>query len=245
VTLARIRHALLAGTAAIVLSLTAPPASALIVYDPSNYAQNVVQAARALEQINNQIRSLQNEALSLINEARNLTSLPFSALNDLKTQIEQTRQLLNEVQGIAFDVQQIETEFAAKYKEVDMSATDAALVEDARTRWRNSVSAFEDALKVQAGVVENIDGARTMMDDLVSSSQSATGALQAAQAGNQMLALQARQLADLIALLSAQGRAETLEAAERAAAAAQARENMRRFLTPGAGYQPGDARMFH
>ena len=41
-----------------------------IVYDPSNYAQNVLTAARTLEQINNQITSLQNEAQMLINQAR-------------------------------------------------------------------------------------------------------------------------------------------------------------------------------
>ena len=33
-------------------------------------------AARALEQINNQITSLQNQAQMLINQARNLASLP-------------------------------------------------------------------------------------------------------------------------------------------------------------------------
>ena len=32
-----------------------------IVFDPSNYAQNVLTAARALQQINNQITSLQNQ----------------------------------------------------------------------------------------------------------------------------------------------------------------------------------------
>ena len=51
-----------------------------IVYDPSNYAQNVLTAARTLEQINNQITSLQNEAQMLINQARNLASLPYSSL---------------------------------------------------------------------------------------------------------------------------------------------------------------------
>ena len=50
-----------------------------IVFDPSNYAENVLQAARALEQINNQIQSLQNEAQMLINQARNLASLPHSS----------------------------------------------------------------------------------------------------------------------------------------------------------------------
>src|SRR3546814_15820630 len=63
-------------------------------------------------------------------------------------------------------------------------------------------------------------------------------------AGNQLLALQAQQLADLTAVVAANGRAQSLSEAERAAAAAQGREQRRRFLTPGTGYQPGDARMF-
>jgi P-type conjugative transfer protein TrbJ len=58
------------------------------------------------------------------------------------------------------------------------------------------------------------------------------------------LALQAQQLADLTAVVAANGRAQALRDAEQAAAAEQAREQRRRFLTPGAGYQPGNARMF-
>jgi len=50
----------------------------LVVFDPNNYAQNVLTAARALQQINNQIVSLQNQAQMLINQARNLATLPFS-----------------------------------------------------------------------------------------------------------------------------------------------------------------------
>ncbi|MDE2600704.1 MAG: P-type conjugative transfer protein TrbJ, partial [Rhodocyclaceae bacterium] len=68
--------------------------------------------------------------------------------------------------------------------------------------------------------------------------------LQAAQAGNQLLALQAQQLADLTALIAANGRAQALQSAEQAAAAAQGQEQRRRFLTPGSGYQPGNAKMF-
>ena len=56
--------------------------------------------------------------------------------------------------------------------------------------------------------------------------------------------LQAQQLADLTAVVAAQGRAQSLEAAQRAAAQEQGREQLRRFLTPGAGYQPGNAQMF-
>ena len=82
------------------------------------------------------------------------------------------------------------------------------------------------------------------MDSIVGSSQSASGALQAAQAGNQLLALQARQLADLTAVVAAQGRAQSLEASQRAAAQDQAREQLRRFLAPGTGYRPTPVQMF-
>ena len=73
----------------------------------------------------------------------------------------------------------------------------------------------------------------------------ATGALQAMQAGNQIVALQAGQLADLTAAVAAQGRAQSIETAQRVAAQDQAREQIRRFLTPGQGYQATDIRMFH
>jgi P-type conjugative transfer protein TrbJ len=243
-----LRRLATSGAIAVALSSAAVPAQAQfggIVYDPSNYAQNVLTAARALEQINNQIQQIQNQATSLVNEARNLASLPFSTVAQLQAQVQRTQQLLSGAQRIAYDVQAIDQAFTAKYQGASMSASDQSLVGDAKERWQNSVAAFEDALKVQAGVVGNIDGARSTMNTLVTSSQSAAGALQAAQAGNQLLALQSQQLADLTALMAAQGRAQALDAAQRAAAQDQAREQLRRFLTPGTGYQPGTATMFH
>lgn len=216
-----------------------------IVYDPSNYAQNVLTAARTLEQINNQITSLQNEAQMLINQARNLASLPHSSLQQLQQNVQRTQQLLGQAQNLAFEVGQIDQAFQSQYGNVSLSATDAQLVADARGRWENTVGGLQDAMRVQAGVVGNIDSNRAEMAALVGQSQGATGALQATQAGNQLLALQSQQLSDLIALISANGRADALTEAERATAAEQGREQRRRFLTPGSGYQPGNARMFN
>ena len=224
----------------------APPAAAQwIVYDPTNYVQNVLTAARTLEQINNQITSLQNEATMLINQARNLASLPYSSLQQLQQSVQRTQQLLQQAQNIAFDVQQIDQAFQQQYGNVSLSATQQQLVADARSRWQNTVGGLQDAMRVQAGVVGNIDTNRAQMSALVGQSQGATGAMQATQAGNQLLALQAQQLADLTALLAANGRATALTEAERAAAAEQGREQRRRFLTPGSSYQPGNAQMFN
>jgi type IV secretion system protein TrbJ len=221
-----------------------PAAAQWVVYDPTNYVQNVLSAARALEQINNQIQSLQNEAQMLINQARNLASLPYSSLQQLQQSVQRTQALLGQAQRIAFDVQQIDQAFQSQYGNISLSTSDQRLVADARSRWQNTVGGLQDALRVQAGVVGNIDTNRAEMAALVGQSQGATGALQATQAGNQLLALQAQQLADLVAVVAANGRAQALVDAERAAAAEQGREQRRRFLTPGSGYQPGNARMF-
>ena len=236
---------MLAAPLAVSPMLTTPAHAQWVVFDPSNYAQNVLTAARALQQINNQITSLQNQATMLINQARNLASLPFSSLQQLQQNVQKTQQLLSQAQNIAFNVQQIDQMFSQKYANVSMSATDQQLVADARSRWQNTVGGLQDSMRVQAGVVGNIDSNRTQMSNLVSQSQGATGALQATQAGNQLLALQSQQLSDLVALISANGRASALTEAERAAAAEQGREQRRRFLTPGAGYTPGNAQMFN
>ena len=247
------------GASALVLALAVPvalspmlasPAHAQfgfgrIVYDPSNYAQNVLTAARTLEQINNQITSLQNEAQMLINQARNLASLSHSSLQQLQQNVQRTQQLLGQAQNIAFEVGQIDQAFQQRYGNVSLSATDAQLVADARSRWENTVGGLQDAMRVQAGAVGNIDSNRAEMAALVGQSQGATGALQATQAGNQLLALQSQQLSDLIAVISANGRADALTEAERATAAEQGRIQRERFLTPGSGYQPGNAQMFN
>ncbi len=237
---------LLAAPMAMAPILTTPAQAQFgrIVYDPTNYAQNVMQAARALEQINNQISSLQNEAQMLINQARNLTSLPHSSLQELQQSVARTQALLGEAQRIAYDVREIDRAFETDYGTASTTASDQALIDGAKQRWQTTVAGLQDAMRVQAGVVGNIETNRTQMSELVGASQSATGALQATQAGNQLLALQAQQIADLTAVIAAQGRAQNLEAAQRAAAQEQAREQRRRFLEPGEGYRPGNAQMF-
>src|SRR6266436_2194823 len=95
------------GAVGLTVSFAVPPSLAqVVVFDPNSYAQNVLTAARALQQINNQITSLQNQAQMLINQAKNLASLPFSSLLQLEQSIQRTQQLLAQAQRIAYDIQQ-------------------------------------------------------------------------------------------------------------------------------------------
>ncbi len=233
----KLRHLAAASAVVLTLAVEAPPASAQwIVYDPTNFSQNVLTAARELQQINNQIQMLTNQA-------RNLANLPMSTLTQLQSSIAQTQSLLGQAQNIAFNVQRIEQAYSTSYGSAAGTGSTSAMVANAQTRWQNSVGAFEDSLKVQAGVVGNIPTNSSAMTSLVSASQNATGALQAAQAGNQLLALQSQQLSDLVAVLSAKGRADALEQARSAAAEAQGQQNYKTFSTR-TGYQPGNVTMF-
>jgi P-type conjugative transfer protein TrbJ len=240
----RPHHKVAASIFAIAITLSSAPASAFIVFDPTNYSQNLLQAARALQQIQNQITSLQNEAQMLINQAKNLASLPTSLLGQIEGNFSQMKALLGEANKLAYSVQDIDSQFTSTYENFGSDLSSQQLVDGARERWQTSVAAFEHSLKAGAVAVGNLEGTQEQTSALVDASQSAVGVLQATQAGNQLLAVQAKQVADLTAMMAAQGRANALEQARRAAAQEQAREQFSRFMT-SSGYSPSSVRMFH
>jgi P-type conjugative transfer protein TrbJ len=125
------------------------------------------------------------------------------------------------------------------------SMSSQQLLAGAQTRWQNSLAGFQDAMRVQAGVVQNLQSTSTQINALISASQAATGALQAAQSGNQLTGLQTRQLADLTAVMAAIARAQSMEGARDVENQLQAQQQLSNFLNYGSGYNPGNAQMFH
>jgi P-type conjugative transfer protein TrbJ len=243
----RLRAVLAAGVAVLTLATASVPAHAQwIVYDPTNFSQNVLTAARELQQVNQNIQSLENQATMLINQAKNLASLPYSSLAQLEASIQRTEQLLMQAQNIAYSVTTIDQAFTQVYPQSYSGSTSSTqMLADAQTRWQNARAGYQDSMNVQAGVVQNLQNAQTQISALVSSSQSASGALQATQSGNQIMGLAAQQLADLTGVIAAMARAQSLDNAGRLESEAQGQQQMQNFLNYGAGYQPGNAQMFH
>jgi len=228
------------------MAVVEPSRAQMLVFDPSNYSQNLLTAARSLQQIQNQIKSLQNEAQMLINQAKQLEQLPTTVLNDVERDYSQIQNLLKQANGITYNVQSLNQAYSQRYPVSISSATsDLQMIASAEQRWQDSLSAFQHSLTLGAGAVQNLPNTQAQTATLLSVSQSSVGILQATQAGNQLVAVQTRQLADLTALLAAQGRSQTLEQARKAEAEGQAQEQLRRFLSPGQGYQPQTVQMFH
>jgi P-type conjugative transfer protein TrbJ len=218
-----------------VTSLFAPPAIAQVaVYDPANHAQNILQAVRALQELEGQVQQLAHEIEMLENMARNLETLPVSVAESIIGQrIIRIQDVLRRAQGIGYSVDEIERDYETAYPEDYGTTPNSVLVEDARARWRQSRDAFRETLTVSAAALEDNETDADAIRSLVTQSQDAVGALQAAQAGNELSAMTNQQLMQIEAMLAAQHRAEALEEARKLAEAERGRARFQTFLGTG------------
>ncbi len=209
------------------------------VIDAANLTQNILTAARELQQINNEVQSLQNQATMLENQAKNLTSLNFSSLDGITNDLQQISNLMNQAQGIDFDVQSVETAFQQAYPQQYAAGTSfPQLLTDAQTRWQNSRDAFQQTMTVQSQIAQTVQTDTGKLADLVDASQSAVGNLQAQQATNQLLALSIKQQLQIQTMMATQGRAEALNDANNAESEAEGSAAFSTFLGSSNAYAP-------
>src|SRR4029079_2593139 len=91
--------------AGVLVSCEPRPAAQLTVFDPVNYGQNLLTAARALEQINNQVRQLQNQVLMIARMDQNLVRLGSTISPDLQRTLNDIQTQLRAGEGIALRLQ--------------------------------------------------------------------------------------------------------------------------------------------
>ena len=196
------------------LSLTVPRADALlgvgdVVIDPTNLVQNIVTATNTLEQINNQITQLQHEAQMLVNQAEDLKRLDYGSIEHLKRLLERIDTLMREADEISYEVEESERRYEEAFPESYEDVSNEEITAQAKDQW---------------------------LSELVTESQSASGNLSVAQAGNQLIALSVEQQMQMQQLMAAQYRMEAVEASRRAALEEQARVRHERFRGDGAAY---------
>lgn len=219
------------------LLLQSRPAHAIPVFDSANYAQNLLTAARTLQQINQQIQSLQNEASMLTNMAKNLSRISFPELAELTEKLRAVDQLMAAAQGIDFRIDTLDTQFKHLFPgNYDVVMRSDERLASARERFDSARQAYQQSMRVQSQVVGNVAKDAGTIETLVGKSQSAEGALQAAQATNQLLALATKQQLQIQNMLASHFRAQAVEETRRIQAEADARAATRQFLGSGSAY---------
>jgi P-type conjugative transfer protein TrbJ len=229
----------IAATGLTAIAVPMSSAHAIIVFDPSNYAQNILTAARALNQINNQIKSLANEAMMLKNMARNLSTIDFPELSALKHTLGEIDMLIDEAKGIDFKIENLDRQFSTLFpNKFDLALRNDAHVIDAKARLDAAMSSFRETMAVQSRIADAVRSDAETLSSIAAKSQGAEGSLQAQQATNQLLALAAKQQFQMQELMAAQYRAQATEAAMRVQGEADARATTTKFLGSGVAYTP-------
>lgn len=234
----RLRVALAIGLAAAGTALPAAPALAVPVFDSANYSQNLLTAARTLQQINQQVQSLQNEAQMLMAMDKHLRRFDFPELDTLKANLKEVEALMKEADGIGFDAREMETRLGALFPGDIAAGSRGTRVADAKARLEAAMASFRQSMAVQSRIVANVEGDARLLAALSARANGAEGSLQAQQATNQLLALAAKQQLQLQSMMAAEYRAASLERARAAQIEAESREATRRFLGDGKAYSP-------
>ena len=100
------------------------------------------------------------------------------------------------------------------------------------------MSAFQDTLKVQSQVVQNVQADTATLTSLTTASQNATGNLAVSQATNQLIALSTKQQLQIQSLMAAQYRATALDQARNAEAEQDGQTQFQTFLGGNTAYNP-------
>jgi P-type conjugative transfer protein TrbJ len=212
-------------------------AGAFVVYDPSNYVQNALQAARALQQINQQIQSLQNQATMINAMTRNLDHLDSSSLSTMTSQLSGLQSLITKGQGVSAQASSIDQRLAALFPKPS-PATVASGAAQAEQRVATQMASFQDSLKTQARILSEVVNDRATLEAVAGASERASGNLAVTQATNQLLALAAKQQAQLQTMLAVHFQADALADADHLQQRSDAQAEMRRFLGSGQAYTP-------
>jgi len=233
------RHVLI--TVPIVAGVLAccPPQSAaqLTVFDPANYQENLLSAARALEQINNQVRQLQAQAQMILRMDQNLLKLGSSISPDLQRTLGDIQTQLRAGDGIALRLQATQSGYERLFpREVSTSLSTDDVLRNAKIRWDEQYAALRRAALLQGQIADTVDGDVRLLGDAMARSKSAAGALEVAQAGNELAGLSVKQSLQLQSLLAAQQRAEAFARARDLATEEEARRRFKSFVGTGSAY---------
>lgn len=235
----RLTLKIIAMLTALILAACALPrsAQALTVFDPANFQQNLLSAVRALEQINNQIRQLQNQAQMILQMDKNLQCLTGTVAPDLSRTLSQIQTRLNQGNAIALNLKDTEAALDKLFPgAVPESLAGEDVLRNARERWSEAHASFERSARIQAEIIAAVAEDDAQLTALLRRSEGAEGSLQAMQAGNELSALAIKQALQLQTLLAAEARAASIERARSLMGEAEARQRFQAFLGNGSAY---------
>lgn len=186
--------------------LSAGPARGDIpVFDPANYAQNVLIQANTLKTTVDQATAVAYQLRQLELEIQSLKNIPSGVWGAVQSDIAQLRAIVREGQGIDYTDRALSREFSSTYP----GYTTQTDYEAAYAQWsQNSLAGLQTALS-DAGVQnDQLDAEATLLGSLTRLSDRAQGPMEGLQIANMIAVQQVAQLQKLRQLQMAEIQAQ-------------------------------------
>lgn len=210
-----------------------------IVWDPSNWVQNMLQVFYTAEEVSQTVQIIQNQVLMLERMALQVKQLQFSAVPIIGEPLATLQRIYDNAQQIFFNAALIQENFKELYQPFHVQAWGGAEFFAKGWDWNQAVrDAHWVAMQQQAAVPHTLEVTIGAMDSTLAHSEAATGELQALQAGNQALGIVSSQLSTLNTLIATQAQAQATRDMMEAAARDQAMQNGERWLQDFAKVTP-------
>jgi P-type conjugative transfer protein TrbJ len=168
---------------------------------------------------------------------QNLHQLGSTIAPDLQRTLNDIQTQLRAGEGIALRLAATQNAYEQLFPQRASSAlTSADVLANAQNRWDEAYAAHKRAALLQGQIADSVDGDARLLGEAMARSKTAAGALEVAQAGNELTGLSLKQSLALQSLLAAQQRAETLVRARALATEDEARQRFKSFLGTGSAY---------
>lgn len=185
-------------------------ASSMAVYDPANHVQNLLQAARALEQI-----KIQTEQLKA--QINSLAKSPYDHSQEISKALSALDSLTQKAKGLASTMITLDQQFSELYPQKPEAKSALERIQTAAARIEMQRQTAHDLALISAQIEEGRSSRKDRLKGALDASKAAEGETGAIQSSVQTLGLLSEQLESLTALMAAQSRLAALEAASRAA----------------------------
>lgn len=153
--------------------------------------EQLVQSVTLADQLVQQATMVSQQLTMLQNQARNLQSLPTSFWPNVSSQLTQLIQINRQSQGLSYGMQDVAGSVRRQYGDPGQTLTGT---EQRYKDWNdNSNSQMASTLQSYGYQADNFASEQDALAQVQTASQSATGRLQALQAGNQIAGMQVNQ----------------------------------------------------
>jgi len=182
---------------------------AFIVFDPTNYGQNIITARNSVTLLIQQSKQLQSQIESLKLQFRNVQHLKAMNWRDMEGLIKDIDRISQQKKAISYAMVQFEQAFQRQYPNYHQSHELAPYRMASRTWDNTTLSTLQNALAAMGEATRQDESEAELMAKLKRQNQSASGQLQVLQVANELNAENIHQMQIAKRMMALQMNAQT------------------------------------